>query len=278
MRAAGCTRCAHVSSPCSTARDKARCCAKASASCLPASRTSARARCSTRSPEPNSPSSRPIPGTTRDKISETIQIDGVPLHVVDTAGLREGGDEVERIGIERSWHEIEGADAVVLLHDLTRRGEPATSMPTHASASASPRSPAVRAPLLDVWNKADIAAAPLDALALSATHRRRARPPAPRAARKSRMAQLGRGAVHRTRTACAGAAALRAALLQAARCSMPKRRRWSCWPRSCVPRTRRWARSPAHSAPTTCSARSSAASASANKTASRAVQWLLSRP
>jgi ABC-type uncharacterized transport system ATPase subunit len=55
----------------------------------------------------------PIPGTTRDKVSETIQIQGVPLHVVDTAGLREAGDEVERIGIARSDF-FEAA----LLHEL----------------------------------------------------------------------------------------------------------------------------------------------------------------
>ena len=68
-----------------------------------------------------------IPGTTRDKVSQTIQIEGVPLHVVDTAGLRgegEASDEVERIGIARSWEAIAQADAVIFLHDLTRRGQP----------------------------------------------------------------------------------------------------------------------------------------------------------
>ena len=68
-----------------------------------------------------------IPGTTRDKVSQTIQIEGVPLHLVDTAGLREDGDaadEVERIGIGRSWSAIAEADAVIFLHDLSRRGEP----------------------------------------------------------------------------------------------------------------------------------------------------------
>src|SRR3989442_4963839 len=54
----------------------------------------------------------PIAGTTRDKVSQLIQIEGVPLHVVDTAGLREALDEVEKIGVERAWAEIESADAV----------------------------------------------------------------------------------------------------------------------------------------------------------------------
>jgi len=69
----------------------------------------------------------PIPGTTRDKVSETIQIEGVPLHIIDTAGLRaddEAADEVERIGIARSWAAIADADAVIFLHDLSRRGQP----------------------------------------------------------------------------------------------------------------------------------------------------------
>ncbi|MEE9477238.1 MAG: tRNA uridine-5-carboxymethylaminomethyl(34) synthesis GTPase MnmE, partial [Roseateles sp.] len=52
----------------------------------------------------------PIPGTTRDKVSQTIQIEGVPLHITDTAGLRDdAADEVERIGVSRSWDAI--ADA-----------------------------------------------------------------------------------------------------------------------------------------------------------------------
>ncbi|RQP24339.1 tRNA uridine-5-carboxymethylaminomethyl(34) synthesis GTPase MnmE [Piscinibacter terrae] len=68
----------------------------------------------------------PIAGTTRDKVSQTIQIQGVPVHVIDTAGIRgehAATDEVERIGIARTWAEIEGADALLFLHDLTRMGE-----------------------------------------------------------------------------------------------------------------------------------------------------------
>ncbi|MFZ5522068.1 MAG: tRNA uridine-5-carboxymethylaminomethyl(34) synthesis GTPase MnmE [Pseudomonadota bacterium] len=69
----------------------------------------------------------PIAGTTRDKVSQTIQIEGVPVHVIDTAGLRrpeDATDEVERIGMARSWEAIADADAVLLLHDLTRAGQP----------------------------------------------------------------------------------------------------------------------------------------------------------
>jgi tRNA modification GTPase len=62
----------------------------------------------------------PIAGTTRDKVKETIQIEGVPLHLIDTAGLRDADDDVERIGVDRSWEAIAQADAVVFLHDLTR--------------------------------------------------------------------------------------------------------------------------------------------------------------
>ncbi|PXW99472.1 tRNA modification GTPase trmE [Sphaerotilus hippei] len=95
-----------------------------------------------------------IPGTTRDKVSQTIQIQGVPVHVVDTAGLRadhEASDEVERIGIGRSWQAIADADAVLFLHDLTRLGEP-----DHVAADAAigQRLPA-GARRVHVYNKAD---------------------------------------------------------------------------------------------------------------------------
>ena len=58
-----------------------------------------------------------IPGTTRDSVRQTIQIDGVPLNIVDTAGLRDTQDEVERLGIARTWSEIGRADVVLLLVD-----------------------------------------------------------------------------------------------------------------------------------------------------------------
>ncbi|HEY8938964.1 MAG TPA: tRNA uridine-5-carboxymethylaminomethyl(34) synthesis GTPase MnmE [Cellvibrio sp.] len=58
-----------------------------------------------------------IEGTTRDVLREHIHIDGMPLHIIDTAGLRESPDEVEQIGIQRAWQEIQQADRVLLLVD-----------------------------------------------------------------------------------------------------------------------------------------------------------------
>ncbi|MCT8674208.1 tRNA uridine-5-carboxymethylaminomethyl(34) synthesis GTPase MnmE [Glaesserella parasuis] len=58
-----------------------------------------------------------IAGTTRDVLREHIHIDGMPLHIIDTAGLREASDEVEKIGIKRAWDEIEQADHVLLMSD-----------------------------------------------------------------------------------------------------------------------------------------------------------------
>ncbi len=59
----------------------------------------------------------PVAGTTRDVVRAHLQIEGVPLHVIDTAGLHDTSDEVERLGIERTWKEIEKADVAVLLTD-----------------------------------------------------------------------------------------------------------------------------------------------------------------
>ena len=100
-----------------------------------------------------------IPGTTRDKVSETIQIEGVPLHVIDTAGLRgegEATDEVERIGIGRSWDAIAQADAVIFLHDLTRRGQPGYEADEAVIAQRLAGEGGLRASrLVHVYNKAD---------------------------------------------------------------------------------------------------------------------------
>ena len=112
----------------------------------------------------------PIAGTTRDKVSETIQIEGVPVHVIDTAGLRESEDEVERIGIARSWSEIDNADAVLFMHDLTRLGEPGYDAGEARIARRLPSALTGAIRLLHVFNKADAVPALLshDGLVLSA--------------------------------------------------------------------------------------------------------------
>ena len=60
-----------------------------------------------------------VAGTTRDALRETVQIEGIPLHIIDTAGLRDTVDTVERIGIERTWREIERADVILRLVDVS---------------------------------------------------------------------------------------------------------------------------------------------------------------
>jgi tRNA modification GTPase len=66
----------------------------------------------------------PIAGTTRDRVKEDITILGVPIHIIDTAGLRETSDLVEAKGIERSWEAIRGADLVVFLQDSRPQDRP----------------------------------------------------------------------------------------------------------------------------------------------------------
>jgi len=111
-----------------------------------------------------------VAGTTRDVVSQTIQIQGVPLHVVDTAGLRDSGDEVEQIGIARAWRQIEEADAVLFLHDLTRAGSAGYDAADAAILQSLRERLPARVPVLDVWNKHDAApdAPPRGGLWLSA--------------------------------------------------------------------------------------------------------------
>ena len=93
-----------------------------------------------------------MPGTTRDAVRRRINLNGVPVHVIDTAGLRESSDPVERIGIARTWEAIEQADLAVLIIDATK-GE-----------SAEDRVILARLPkrllCLRVYNKADLASLP----------------------------------------------------------------------------------------------------------------------
>ncbi len=101
----------------------------------------------------------PIAGTTRDKVQQTIQIEGVPIHVVDTAGLRPSDDAVEQIGIARAWEAIEGADAVLFLHDLTRMNAIDCIAADADITRAIAQKLSNNVPVIDVWNKADAVAA-----------------------------------------------------------------------------------------------------------------------
>ena len=100
----------------------------------------------------------PIPGTTRDALREPIVIGGVPVVVVDTAGLRESRDEIERLGMQRTRHELERADLVIAVFEANRGRDPLPDLP------AAPAR-------IDVYNKIDLApefAPPADALGVSA--------------------------------------------------------------------------------------------------------------
>jgi len=98
-----------------------------------------------------------VAGTTRDVVSQTIQIQGVPLHVVDTAGLRDSVDEVEQIGIERAWGQIEGADAVLFLHDLTRTPLADYALADEEIARLLATKLPASVPVIDIWSKFDAA-------------------------------------------------------------------------------------------------------------------------
>ena len=92
----------------------------------------------------------PIAGTTRDRVKESISIEGVPMHIIDTAGLRETADVVEAKGIERSWDSIRLADLVVFLSDPSANdGQEALKEQILAALPA-------KCPVLEVINKSDL--------------------------------------------------------------------------------------------------------------------------
>jgi tRNA modification GTPase len=91
----------------------------------------------------------PIAGTTRDTLKSAIQIEGVPLHIVDTAGLRETDDEIERFGIARTWQAIEGASVALLLLDGRQGMDEADEL----ILQKLPQS----LPLIKIMNKSDLA-------------------------------------------------------------------------------------------------------------------------
>lgn len=93
----------------------------------------------------------PIAGTTRDVLRERIDLDGMPVHIVDTAGLRESDDPVEQLGIARAWQEIAKADLILLLVDDNQPLEPALAL----LARLPPQVPCLR-----VHNKVDLSGQP----------------------------------------------------------------------------------------------------------------------
>jgi tRNA modification GTPase len=94
----------------------------------------------------------PIAGTTRDRVKESICIEGVPMHIIDTAGLRETDDVVEAKGIERSWDSIRLADLVIFLSDPNSKQDQ-NSLKDRILAELPPK-----CPVLEVINKADLLA------------------------------------------------------------------------------------------------------------------------
>jgi len=97
-----------------------------------------------------------VPGTTRDLVREDIAIEGVPLRIVDTAGLRETTDPVERIGVERAWAEVRRADVVLAVCEAPR-GLAAEDAGLFAQLEKAVPAGAVR---IRVYNKADLLVGP----------------------------------------------------------------------------------------------------------------------
>lgn len=95
-----------------------------------------------------------IAGTTRDVMRENILLDELPLHIIDTAGLRESNDIVEQEGIRRAWHEVSQADCVLMIIDINQPDELA-----ELSESILQRLPA-GVPLIKVFNKIDSVSIP----------------------------------------------------------------------------------------------------------------------
>jgi len=103
-----------------------------------------------------------IPGTTRDILREHIQLDGLPLHIIDTAGLRDSDDAVEQEGIRRAWAEIEAADRILLLHDASQSFDEQEQDLLKQLAQAGP-------PITLVQNKIDLLTTPATPINLADT-------------------------------------------------------------------------------------------------------------
>lgn len=92
----------------------------------------------------------PIAGTTRDRVRESIQIEGVPMHIIDTAGLRKTSDEVEAKGIERTWDAVRLADLVIFLTAPNDEQE-AKDLRAQILEAVPPN-----CPVLELMNKSDL--------------------------------------------------------------------------------------------------------------------------
>ncbi|MCW8093428.1 tRNA uridine-5-carboxymethylaminomethyl(34) synthesis GTPase MnmE [Alteromonas sp. ASW11-130] len=107
-----------------------------------------------------------IAGTTRDILKEHIHIEGMPVHIIDTAGLRESTDEVELIGIKRAWQAIEEADRVLFVVDSTESNE---ADPYKIWPEFMHRLPD-SVPVTVIRNKADLSGEPIGQETLSSEH------------------------------------------------------------------------------------------------------------
>lgn len=93
-----------------------------------------------------------IAGTTRDVLREIIQIDGLPLHIIDTAGLRDSDNIIEKEGIRRTWFEVEKADVILFIADSRHKDQLLTEEYKELKK--------LNKPLLVVWNKIDLLESP----------------------------------------------------------------------------------------------------------------------
>jgi len=93
-----------------------------------------------------------IPGTTRDRLKEQILIEGIPFNIIDTAGLRDTSDEIESIGILRSWEAIQSADVIIFMRSTENEDDPETQ-----KLYQELKTKTQNIPMIEVWNKLDLA-------------------------------------------------------------------------------------------------------------------------
>lgn len=107
-----------------------------------------------------------IAGTTRDVLKEHIDINGMPVHIIDTAGLRDSPDKVEQIGIERAWQAINGADRVLFVVDSTQSDaiDPHTIWPDFMTRLPDGM------PVTVIRNKADLSEQPVGVQQVNSEH------------------------------------------------------------------------------------------------------------